>query len=93
MQTFITNAFLLSQFGIHVDIGTAFLGLAALLDKYLLGVMTVSLVILGYMYMTSLDDPQRLMHVKRAIAAVVIGSIIVVVASTLAPELLTAFGR
>jgi len=93
IHVFATVSFYATHLHVAVDIGTAFLGLAALLDKYLLGVLTVALMVEGFMYMTVLDDPQKLMHVKRAIGATVIGAIIVIAASTLAPELVAAFNR
>ena len=93
MLHFLTTLSVFRAYLIVADIGTAFLALASLMEKYVIGVTTVALMIEGYMYATSLDDPQKLMHVKKAIGATVIGAMIVVLAASLAPELVTAFGK
>lgn len=93
MQHFFATISFFQTHLVVADIGTAFLALASLMEKYVIGVMTVALIIEGYMYATSLDDPQKLMHVKKAIAATIVGGMIVVLAASLAPELVAAFGK
>lgn len=63
------------------DVISAFQGLTKLLSGYLPAIFSCVVVIAGYIYMASLDDTQKAVQAKRAIAAAVIGAIIVLTAA------------
>ncbi|GHO88158.1 hypothetical protein [Dictyobacter formicarum] len=75
------------------DVSGAFNGLAAMFAGWLAGILAFILVIEGYQYMFALDDNQKAMHAKRAIGAAIVGGILVVVATNLAPTLVSNFGK
>jgi hypothetical protein len=68
-------------------ISAALVGLARLGAGFLGGVLTLFLVIQGYQYMST-DETTRGVALKRGIAALLGGTILVVIAATLAPQLL-----
>lgn len=80
-------------FFVLLDVGTAFQGVANLLAGFLGGILAFVLVVEGYLYMASMDDVQKAMHAKRAIGAAIVGGILIVVATQLAPTLVTTFGQ
>ena len=80
-------------FFVLLDVGTAFQGVANLLAGFLGGILAFVLVVEGYLYMASMDDVQKAMHAKRAIGAAIVGGILIVVATQLAPTLVTTFGK
>jgi uncharacterized membrane-anchored protein len=69
-------------------IGNAMTSLATLLAGFVVGPVTIALVVEGYHYMFS-DSSMRGMHLKRAIGIIVIGTALVIFAVTLAPQLIT----
>lgn len=81
---------MLSHFPVLVlgaSIGSAFSNLTTLITGYLIPIVAFALAVLGYMYITALDDYQRAAHIKRAIGMVIVGAIIVVIATTISTEL------
>ncbi len=80
-------------FFVLLDVGTAFQGVANLLAGFLGGIMAFVLVVEGYLYMAAMDDVQKAMHAKRAIGAAIVGGILIVVATQLAPTLVATFGK
>ncbi|GHO49186.1 TrbC/VirB2 family protein [Ktedonospora formicarum] len=78
---------LVSSLVLGASIGSAFSNLTTLITSYLIPVVAFALAVLGYMYITSLDDYQRAAHIKRAIGMVIVGAIIVVIATTISTEL------
>lgn len=75
------------------DVGSAFQGVASLLAGYLGGILIFGLVIIGYLYIAAMDDPGESVRIKKAIGYLVAGGILVTVAATFGPELVTAFQK
>ncbi|GHO59206.1 TrbC/VirB2 family protein [Ktedonobacter robiniae] len=75
------------------DISSAFSNLTTLITGYLAPVVGFALAVLGYMYITALDDYQRAAHIKRAIGMVIVGAIIVAIAATASTELVNNIKR
>ncbi len=71
-------------------VSNALQGLARLFAGMVVGVASLALVICGLLYMTAFDDVSRAMHARRAIGAIVIGLLLVVLATTIAPQLISA---
>jgi hypothetical protein len=80
-------------FLVLLDVGTAFQGVANLLAGFLGGILAFVLVVEGYLYMAAMDDVQKATHAKRAIGAAIVGGILIVVATQLAPTLVATFGQ
>jgi hypothetical protein len=75
----------------QTGIGLALTGLARMGAGLLVGVLTLFLVVEGYRYMTT-DETMRGVHLKRALAALLGGAILVIAAVTLAPQIITTIG-
>ncbi|WP_376796762.1 TrbC/VirB2 family protein [Thermogemmatispora sp.] len=71
-------------------VSTALQNLAKLLAGMVVGVACLALVVCGLLYISAFDDVSRAMHVRRAIGAIVIGLLLVVLAATIAPQLISA---
>ena len=75
----------------QTGISLALMGLARMGAGLLVGVLTLFLVVEGYRYMTT-DETMRGVHLKRALAALLGGAILVIAAVTLAPQIITVIG-
>ena len=73
----------------QTGVNAAMIGLARIGAGFLAGVLTLFLVISGYQYMTT-DEAQRGMHAKKAIGALLGGAVLVLVATTMAPQVVNA---
>ncbi|MBE3568047.1 MAG: TrbC/VirB2 family protein [Thermogemmatispora sp.] len=71
-------------------VSSALQDLARLLAGMVVGVACLALVVCGLLYITAFDDVSRAMHVRRAIGAIVVGLLLVVLATTIAPQLIAA---
>lgn len=71
--------------------GGAFTAIAKLLAGYLPGVVTLMLVIIGYVYASSVDDPQKATAAKRAIGMLIVGGLLIASAVALGPKLAQLF--
>ncbi len=71
--------------------GGAFTAIARLLAGYLPGVVTLMLVIIGYVYASSVDDPQKATAAKRAIGMLIVGGLLIASAVTVGPKLAQLF--
>ena len=72
----------------QTGISLALTGLARMAVGLLVGVLTLFLVVEGYRYMAT-DETMRGVHLKRALAALLGGAILIIAAVTLAPQLIT----
>ena len=72
----------------QTGISSALTGLARMCVGVLVGVLTLFLVVEGYRYMST-HETTRGVHLKRALAALLGGAIIIIAAVTLAPEIIT----
>src|SRR6266550_693325 len=72
----------------QTGISLALTGLARLCVGLLVGVLTLFLVVEGYRYMAT-DETMRGVHLKRALAALLGGAILIIAAVTLAPQIIT----
>lgn len=70
-------------------IGTAMINLANLAIGAFGGVLTFFLVIEGFRYMAS-DEGQRGIHAKKALSILIGGSLFILLAATLAPQIVKA---
>jgi hypothetical protein len=70
-------------------VSDAFIGLARVGAGFLAGVLTLFLVVQGYQYMVT-DEAVRGSHAKKAVSALLGGAILILLAVTLAPRLVTA---
>ena len=75
------------------DVGSAFTGLAQMLVNYLGPILTIALIIAGYAYMFALDDHNKASQAKRAVGAAIVGAIIVAVALTMGPDIVTTIKK
>lgn len=69
------------------DLGASILKVATYFAQFAGPVAGLYFVLEGIHYMTATDDPQKAMHAKRAIGAVITGLIFVVFATVLGPFL------
>src|SRR2546421_7479403 len=72
----------------QTGISLALTGLARMAVGLLVGVLTLFLVVEGYRYMAT-DETMRGVHLKRALAALLGGAILIIAAVTLAPQIIT----
>jgi hypothetical protein len=95
MTTMIAGWFAHLPFGgvILANAGDAFKGIATELAGYLTGFVTLMLVVIGYIYASSVDDPQKATAAKRAIGMVIVGGIIIAGAVSFAPTLTGLFKK
>ena len=73
----------------QTGVNGALLGLARIGVGFLAGVLTLFLVVQGYEYMST-DEGTRGTHLKKAISALLGGAILVLVAETMAPQVVNA---
>ncbi|GCE12518.1 hypothetical protein [Tengunoibacter tsumagoiensis] len=75
------------------DVSTAFSNLATLVGGYLPGILTFIFVIAGYMYVTAIADPQNAILAKRGMGHAVVGTILIVLAGTIAVAFYTSITK
>jgi type IV secretory pathway VirB2 component (pilin) len=75
------------------DVGSALTGIAKMLVGYLPQVVALALILVGYTYMFALEDHNRASQAKRAIGVVIGGAILVAVALTWGPDLVTTITK
>jgi hypothetical protein len=85
----IAAAFVEAPIADQTGISAALVALARIGAGFLGGVLTLYLVIQGFQYMAS-DESTRGAHLKRGLGALLGGAILVLVATTLAPQLVNA---
>jgi heme/copper-type cytochrome/quinol oxidase subunit 3 len=85
--------FLFSHFTVLADVNGAFDGITKMLVSYLPAILTVILVLAGYHYMFALDDHNKATQSKRAIGVAIVGAIVVALAATIAPTIITSIGH
>lgn len=73
----------------QTGISSALIAIARIGVSFLVGILTLLLVVYGYQYMTA-DESVRGSHLKRGISTLLGGAVLVVFAVTLAPQLVTA---
>jgi hypothetical protein len=88
-MTTLAAAFVEQPITDQTGISNAFIALARLGAGFLVGVLTLFLVVQGFQYMAS-DETTRGSHLKRGLGALLGGAILVLVATTLAPDLVSA---
>jgi hypothetical protein len=73
----------------QTGVSGAMIGLARIGAGFLAGVLTLFLVVQGYEYMAT-DQATRGTHLKKAIATLLGGAVLILVAATMAPQIVTA---
>ena len=71
-------------------VSAAFINLAKLASAMVGGVIAFFSVMCGFQYIGAMDDTAKATHAKRAIGYLLIGSIIVAVGVTFAPQIVNA---
>jgi hypothetical protein len=71
-------------------IGDALARVAGLLAGIAGGLTALALVVLGFLYVTSMDDVGRAIHLRRAVGALLAGLVLILLGTTIAPHLVQA---
>lgn len=80
---------MLTSFPVLADVSKSFHDIAVQLAGYAPAIFAILVVVLGYLYMSTLDDAQKALRVKEGMYRAVLGLVIIQLGVTLAATLAT----